>query len=195
MAQPSGDGGSNRIWWIVAAGASAAWILYLTLFLPKTPREGGLSPPALRAPVPPQIAEYDWLARDLNDQPVSFAQFKGKAAFVNVWATWCPPCVAELPSIANLAGNPRLKDVAFVCLSTDESAGTLRTFLRDKKWPMTMRRVTALPQVFLTNGVPATFVIAPDGRIAAMEEGAAQWDDPSAVDFLERLARETPGGP
>ena len=60
--------------------------------------------------------------------------------------------------------------------------------MRDKKWPMTVLRATELPDVFLTDGIPATFLIAPDGRIAASEVGAARWDDPSVVEFLERLA-------
>ena len=96
--------------------------------------------------------------------------------------------MAELPAIATLAANPRLKDVAFVCVSTDESPEVLRRFVRDKKWPMTVLRSTELPDVFLTDGIPATFLIAPDGRIAASEVGAARWDDPSVVEFLERLA-------
>lgn len=188
MTEP--NGGSNRTWWIVAAALAAGWVLYLTLLGPKVPREGPLPRPALQQPPGAPVADYRWVLRDLQDAPVDFARYEGKAVFLNVWATWCAPCVAELPAIANLADNPRLKDVAFVCASTDESAERVQNFLREKRWSMTVLRATALPEVFLTEGIPATFLIAPDGRIAASEVGAAQWDDPAVVDFLERLARQ-----
>ncbi len=67
-------------------------------------------------------ADYDWSLMDLDGQPVSFAKFKGKTVFLNIWATWCGPCVGEMPSIAKLARNPRLQDknIEFVCVSTDD---------------------------------------------------------------------------
>jgi thiol-disulfide isomerase/thioredoxin len=117
------------------------------------------------------------------------ADLRGKVVVIDFWATWCPPCVAELPSIARLAADPRLKEVAFLCVATDESAETVRDFLRDKDWPMTVLHATSLPNVFTTDGIPATFLIAPDGRTVAMEVGAAAWDDPSAVEYLEKLAK------
>ena len=68
-------------------------------------------------------ADYDWSPVDLNDQPVPFSRFKGKTVFLNFWATWCGPCVSEMPSIEELAKNPRLRDknIAFVCVSRDVS--------------------------------------------------------------------------
>jgi thiol-disulfide isomerase/thioredoxin len=125
---------------------------------------------------------------DLDGQPVDFGRFKGKAVFLNIWATWCGPCVQELPSIARLAGNPTLKDVAFVCVSTDDSAEPVKKFLKGKGWPMTVLRATDCPAVFRTEGIPATFLIGPDGRIAASEVGSAEWDDPKVMDLLKKLA-------
>ena len=48
-------------------------------------------------------ADFDWTVLDLEDQPVSFSKFKGKTVFLNFWATWCGPCVREMPSIDSLA--------------------------------------------------------------------------------------------
>jgi thiol-disulfide isomerase/thioredoxin len=178
--------GSGRTWWIIGLGFVLAWGLILMFFGPNQ----GLGTPQLGDGGGAQKAAFDWTLLDLNDAPVDFSQYKGRTVFLTIWATWCPPCVAELPAIATLAENPRLKekDVAFVCVSTDESSAALRRFMRDKNWPMTVLRATELPDVFLTEGIPATFLIAPDGRIAASEVGAARWDDPSVVEFLERLA-------
>jgi len=186
---------SDHIWWIVGIAFVAAWCLYLAFFGPKLP-EGGLAPPRLSPDSAlARPADYGWTLLDLDDNPVEFAKFKGKPVFLNIWATWCPPCVAELPSIANLAANPRVKDVTFICVSTDQSADKVKSFLRDKSWPMTVLRATDLPEVFVTDGIPATFLIAPDGKVAIAEVGSAQWDDPSAVAFLEKLAKQPPVKP
>ncbi len=176
--------GAGRTWWIIGLGFVVAWCLILMFAGPRR----GLGTPRLVDTGVDRPAHFDWKLSDLNDAPVDFARYKGRIVFLNIWATWCPPCVAELPAIATLAANPRLKDVAFICVSTDESSAILRRFMRDKEWPMTILRATELPDVFLTEGIPATFLIAPDGRIAASEVGAARWDDPSVVEFLERLA-------
>ena len=71
---------------------------------------------------------------------MQFSRFKGKTVFLNIWATWCGPCVGEMPSIARLAENPRLKgkNIEFVCVSTDDSTDKVVRFLRGKNWPMTV---------------------------------------------------------
>jgi thiol-disulfide isomerase/thioredoxin len=178
---------SDRSWWIIALVFVAFWVAYLTFFGPRNRRpleESGIDLPA----------EYNWTLEDLNEQPVRFTRFKGKTVFLNIWATWCGPCVGEMPSIARLAENPRLrgKNVEFVCVSTDDSPEPVRRFVRDKDWAMTILRTQSLPPVFSTEGIPATFVIAPGGRIVAAEVGACDWDDPRVVDFLEKTAASAP---
>jgi thiol-disulfide isomerase/thioredoxin len=161
----------------------AFWVLYLGFFGPRNRRP--LEDSATDMP-----AEYNWMIEDLNGQPVSFSQFKGKTVFLNIWATWCGPCVGELPSIAKLAAAPRLKgkDIAFVCVSTDDSIDPVRRFLSKRDWTMTFFRAGDLPPVFATDAIPATFVIDPAGRVVASEVGASDWDDPLVVEFLEKTA-------
>jgi hypothetical protein len=100
-----------------------------------------------------------------------------------------------MPSIARLAENPRFqgKDIQFVCVSVDDSAATVRRFLRDKNWSMTILHAQALPSVFRTDGIPATFVIAPTGRIVAAEVGSNDWEDPRVVEILEKLSSPAKG--
>jgi len=76
--------------------------------------EGDLSPPSLKAPRKALVASYDWNLTDLNGGTVPFSKFRGKTVFLNFWATWCAPCVEELPAISRLADDDRLKDVVFV---------------------------------------------------------------------------------
>ncbi len=173
----------GRVWLIVGIGFAIFWAVCLAVALPG-PRNP-LEDTALSTP-----ASYDWSPIDLNDQPMPFSTFKGKTVFLNFWATWCPPCVQEMPSISKLARNPQLRDknIAFVCISMDASSETIRGYVENKGWPMTILRAENVPPAFYFNGIPATFVIAPDGRIAAFEMGGADWSEPHVVEFLEKLA-------
>jgi len=175
--------GADRSWLIIALVFVLFWAVYLAFFgpRPRGPLEGtGLDRPA----------EYDWSSEDLGGQPVAFSDFKGKTVFLNIWATWCWPCVSEMPSIARLAENPSLqgKNIQFVCVSTDESLDSVRRFVEDKKWPMTILHARSLPPVFRTDAIPSTFIIAPDGRIVAAQVGSSDWDDPQVVQLLEKTA-------
>ena len=168
-----------------ALGFLAFWFVYLTFFGPKRParlENSGMSEPAA----------YDWTVLDLEDRPVSFSQFKGKPIFLNFWATWCGPCVHEMPSIDSLARDPRLqgKSIEFLCVSTDDDSETVRQFLKGRNLGMTFLRVKdgKIPPVFYSEGIPATFLITPDGRIAASEIGSADWHEPRVIEFLEKLA-------
>jgi thiol-disulfide isomerase/thioredoxin len=173
---------------VVALAFVVFWVAYLTFFGPRNRRP--LENAAIDLP-----AVYDWSLEDLDERPVSFGKFKGKTLFLNIWATWCGPCVGEMPSIARLAENPRLKgkNIEFVCVSTDDSAAKVRQFLSDKNWSMTILRAQSLPAVFRTDGIPATFVIAPSGRIVGAEVGSNEWDDPRVVEILEKLSSPAKG--
>ena len=162
--------------------------MYLAFFGPRSP-----------APVAEELGDERAGPLRLDDpgprrQAGVFERFKGKAVFLNFWATWCGPCIREMPSIARLADDPRLagKGVAFVCVSTDEFDRRRRHFLQGRPWHMSYFRAERVPSVFYSEGIPTTFIIAPDGRIAAFEVGAADWDRPEVVALLEKLAAEVP---
>ncbi len=173
----------DRSWLIIALVFLGFWVVYLTFFAPGNRRP-------LESSGIDQPADYNWKLEDLREQPVPFSRFKGKTVFLNIWATWCGPCVGEMPSIARLAENSRLKgkNIEFVCVSTDDSTDTVVRFVRDKNWPMTVLRAQSLPPVFHTEAIPATYIITPGGRIVAAEVGANDWDRTDVVAFLEKAA-------
>src|SRR5437899_925247 len=133
----------DRTWLYIVVVFVIFWTLYLIFYSPrrrKVLENSGMSQPA----------DYDWSLLDLDDRPVPFSRFKGKALFMNVWATWCGPCVGEMPSIARLAEEPRLrgKNIEFVCVSTDDSSDRVRRFLEGRNWKMTFLRAETLPMIF-----------------------------------------------
>ncbi len=191
--EPQGDSGWIR-WGILGLGLSVVWVAYMALFGPTVDSLDRLAVPGLVGTGSKQPVDWTWTVLDLNDKPVPFAQFQGKTIVLNLWATWCQPCRREMPSLAALAANAEIqaKGVEVVCMATDESSEPVRQYLARKPWPMTFLRATGLPSAFLSDGIPATFVIAPDGRIAATELGPARWDDPAVIEFLKQLAASKP---
>lgn len=179
---------SNRAGLLVG-GVLLAWVLYLAFFGPRGIPAGPLPAPQLTDGTHGR-AVYDWRLQDMTGKEHAFGSFQGKAVFLNRWATWCPPCVAEMPSIASLARSSRLKNVAFVLVS-DEPPDVIQAFAKRKALDLPLYHVDPrdLPSVFDSEGIPATFLIAPDGRVAVRHIGSAQWDHPEVVDFLEGLSQ------
>ena len=181
---PAPSSKSDRTWWIVGLGLVLLWVLYLRFFGPKAPTGAPPLEPLARE----VYADYGWKVVDLDDKPVDLSRYKGRTVVLNVWATWCAPCVSEMPSIAKLAEEPRLKDVVFLCVSVDETTEAVRHFLQGKNWKMTILRAQEPPpSVLQSPALPVTFLIGPDGKIATAVEGGAEWDDPAVVAFLEKL--------
>lgn len=178
--------------WLTIAGISLVWFAFIYFVGPKLRPSGSFGDQKVRYP-----ASYDWTLYDLENKVVPFDRFKGKAIFLNIWATWCPPCVAEMPSIARLAENPRLKDkgIEFICVATDESASDVSRFIQGKNWGMTVLRAESIPGPYLSEGIPATYAISPEGVVVGAVVGSSDWDTPEVVEFLEKLAApesETP---
>ena len=170
---------SRRTWWAIGLGFALIWIVLLAVFLPKIEQEKAGTP-----------ADYSWKLRDLKDASVELSKYKGKPIFLNVWATWCDPCIKEMPSIARLAANPRLKDMVFLCVAKDEEIEPVRQFLRDKDWKMTFLWSPDVPPFYATDGIPATFVISADGRVVFAQVGSAEWDVPETIERLEQTIDE-----
>ena len=186
---------TGRYRWVAAfLGLAVLWTAYLALFGPRDD-PGGLPAPGLAGTGLSEPADFAWKLTDAQGKPVDFAQFRGRPIVLNLWATWCPPCRAEMPALARLTFNPKLKELnaAVVCVSVDRSIDALQDFLEAKPHPMTMLHANSVPGIFQTDGIPATFIIDPAGRIVATETGAARWDDPSVVTFLAGLKAAGPG--
>lgn len=177
----------NRRGLYLALAAVAAWGIYLAFAAPQMSGRR-LGPPALSAPARTTQANYQWSLTDLEGRKVDFGEFRGRTVFLNIWASWCPPCQAEMPSIVNLAQNPEMKDVSFVLVGSGDSPAALRKFVESSpgmlQAPLRLLVASESNPSFETEGIPATFVIAPDGTVALEHVGAAQWDSPEVVRFL-----------
>jgi thiol-disulfide isomerase/thioredoxin len=146
--------------------------------------ESILQPP----PFPTQTRmDYNWRVQGLDGKEFDLGKTKGKVIFLNFWATWCPPCVAEMPSIQRLYDKIKSEGIDFICVS-DESRTKVSKFLKEKGFTFPIYTLTGeKPQVLKTRGIPATFIISPDGQIVFKHVGGAKWDDKTSVDFIKKI--------
>ncbi|WP_276499442.1 TlpA family protein disulfide reductase [Pontibacter litorisediminis] len=129
---------------------------------------------------------------DLQGKQVAFESLKGKVVFLNIWATWCPPCIAEMPHIQKLYDKVGSDKIAFVMLSVDEGGMEKVKKFVDKKdytFPVYMP-ASQFPQEFYSNAIPTTFIISPEGKIVAKQEGMADYNTPEVVEFLQGMVKK-----
>jgi thiol-disulfide isomerase/thioredoxin len=133
-------------------------------------------------------ANYDVNLVSLDGEPTSLADFKGKTIFMNMWATWCPPCLAEMPFIQNLYDEMGNESVAFVMISVDDTDDVVREFIRSKGYSLPVYRLAGpMPDPYTSNALPTTYVISPDGMLATVHAGMANYDSDEFKSFLRSL--------
>ncbi|MEH6406802.1 MAG: TlpA disulfide reductase family protein [Leeuwenhoekiella sp.] len=117
----------------------------------------------------------------------SLADFKGKVIFMNFWATWCPPCVAEMPSIAKL--HKEMGDeVAFVMLSFDQDFDKAKDFNKRKGYGLPIYAPASnLPEMYQSSALPTTYIIDASGKLVLTHKGMADYRDPEFRQFLNSL--------
>ena len=136
-----------------------------------------------------QPVPYNIPLLKLNGEKENVKDFAGKVVFVNLWATWCPPCIAEMPSIHKLYAQVDTSQIKFVMLSLDEDIEKAKKFINRKDYTFPVYTPqAALPSDFATNSIPTTFVIAPNGKIVMRKEGMAKYNTTEFKKFLEDLS-------
>jgi thiol-disulfide isomerase/thioredoxin len=154
---------------------------------------GYFLPTAVPAPQPLGPARYDLPLRTLDGKSLSLAQFRGKVLFLNVWASWCPPCRGEMPGIDQLYRETG-DQVAFVLLSVDDNRKRLDHYLAQKGYQLPVYLPdSALGPPYQTQSIPATFLIDHRGQIVLRHEGALDYTTPAFRALLASLVAAAQG--
>jgi thiol-disulfide isomerase/thioredoxin len=139
---------------------------------------GYLLPTTTPAFGPVEAARYDLPLRTLDGKSLSLEAFRGKVIFLNVWASWCPPCRGEMPGIDQLYRETG-GQVAFVLLSVDENRQQLDHYLARKGYQLPVYLSdSTLAAPYRTQSIPATFLINRQGQIVFRHEGALDFTTP-----------------
>ena len=133
-----------------------------------------------------KVSYSSWKLRDLKGNELNFANTKGKVVFVNLWATWCPPCIAEFQNIQDLYND--YNDEVFFLLVSNESPNTIQKFLDKKGYDIPIfNPLTNYPDEFNSRSIPRTYIIDKEGFIVVDKKGAANWNSEKIRNQLNNL--------
>ncbi len=120
--------------------------------------------------------EINWQLTNLEGSAVNFKDFKGKVIFLNFWATWCGPCIGEMPGIQKLYDKYKdNENIEFVIVS-NENFSTVNSFIKKKGFTFTVYTSQYKnPEIFSSNSIPVTYIISKIGKIKVKETGAVNW--------------------
>ncbi len=133
-------------------------------------------------------ADFNLIVKDLDGNLINMNDYKGKVIFLNFWATWCMPCVAELPSINKLY-NQFKDDVAFLLIS-NESLEKVKRYHTKKEYDVPFHIIDEagkIPNLYYHESIPYTLIINKNGKIIKTSVGAEDWDDEDFINELKEL--------
>ena len=133
-------------------------------------------------------------ALDLSGKPVRLSDFRGKVVVLNFWATWCPPCKEETPSLNHLHKYIQARNGVVLGVAADEDPDVYQKFLRDEnvvfptyRDPATKNNSSPIALSYGTSIIPETYIIDRRGKIARKLIGFQQWDSPAMLAYLDSL--------
>jgi thiol-disulfide isomerase/thioredoxin len=128
---------------------------------------------------------------DENGHALTLSSLKGKVVFINFWATWCPPCIAEMPGINSLAEKLKSnKDVQFVTVDVDHNFKKSRSFLQKHHLTLPLYQATVpIPPEMLGEAIPTTIIIDKTGKMVFRLEGGADYGNSKVEAYLTKLSK------
>jgi peroxiredoxin len=139
---------------------------------------------------PPRIGEAapDFSLQD-STRTVALHDLKGKVVVLNFWATWCPPCVEEMPSLVQMQSRLKDKGVTVLAVSLDVDENAYKKFLKDHNVDLLAVRDPNQKSntLYGTFKYPETYIIDRDGKVRRKFIGAVDWNQPEIVAYLSRM--------
>ncbi len=169
-------------------------VFLLLFFIPNTrglmqiflTRIFSFSPTTIAVEKRPAIQSYNWKLHGVNTESINFESTKGKVILLNFWATWCPPCIAEMPSLQDLYDDYKDK-VAFIFLS-NEVDEDLYKFMNQKSYEYPIyRSLSEYPKPLVSKSIPGTYLIDKKGNIVIDKVGAANWNSDKVRETIDKL--------
>ena len=138
-----------------------------------------------------RLAPAGMTFRKENGELLNLSENKGKVYFINFWASWCPPCRAEMPSINNLASKIENKDkISFIMVDVDNKMDASVKYM--KKYSFNLQvysSVSPIPEQIFNGTLPTTLIIGPHGNIVFHHTGMADYNTTEMINFLNTLSR------
>ena len=148
-----------------------------------------ISPSVVKEEKRTSLDSYNWRLQDIEDVQVNFNTSENNIVLINFWATWCPPCIAEMPSLHKLYDDYKDKiDFYFV---SNETVEVLTEFLKNNNYSFEVHTpVSQYPEAFDVSSIPRTFLIDKNGNIVIDKTGAANWNSDKVRATIDNLLKD-----
>ncbi len=183
VSQPSGLPGSTHVSGPTAWSFAGLDPLYTAL--------------GMRRPAEPAAAP-DFTLLTLDGRPAQLREFRGKLVLLNFWATWCAPCLQEMPSMERLYQTFKQTDFVLLAVSMDhQGEGVARPFVDNLKlnFPILLDNTLEVSRQYSVRGLPTSYLIDPDGLLIGVVIGARDWYKTEAKALIAGLLRQLPVPP
>ena len=135
----------------------------------------------------------DLKIKNLKGEPINLESLKGKLVILNVWATWCTPCIREIPQLAELQKKLAGTNIELVGVSIDANPAEVEGFLKKQKqtdFKTWFDPTTSVEAVMPMEVVPTSFLLDAKGNLIGYLPGFLPWDDPTILPFLKELEKK-----
>jgi peroxiredoxin len=125
---------------------------------------------------------------ELDGKTIKLSDYKGKTIILNVWATWCKPCIKEFPSLEVLQNNLDPNEYALL-FASDEEVKRINKFIEKNSYDLNFISLVSSPESLGIYSLPTTFIIGKDGKILLIETGSKDWGSPESIQEIKNLSK------
>jgi thiol-disulfide isomerase/thioredoxin len=160
-----------------------AWLAACAV-APSAHGEAGALAPVAGLPAAPSL-----VLPDLDDRKVDLAALHGRVVLVNFWATWCPPCRKEFPSLGRLQKLFKPAEVTVLAVNVGEEVDAAFSFAGTVNFPILLDRDSSAMRRWPVRGLPTTYIVDKSGRLALRAVGGREFDDPAVIAQIRELLK------
>ncbi len=140
------------------------------------------------------ISASDFILENMDEEKVKLSDYHGKVILINFWATWCPPCVREMPSMERLHQKIGAENFKVIAINQMEDADQVFAFTGQLETDLTFEILfdtqSKVSQAYAVNGLPTTYLIDKKGKIRYRAVGGREFDHPEVIKTIKQLAAE-----
>jgi thiol-disulfide isomerase/thioredoxin len=161
-------------------------LMKIGLFQPDMPKVSGNE--KITSSLLPEDKEI--LLRNVDGTIFDLSAQKGKVIFINFWATWCPPCIAEMPSINRLYQKFKNNgNILFIMVDVDNNFDKSNAFMKKKGFALPVyTQVNDIPAKYFSGTLPTTVILDKSGKLVFHHEGVADYSNSEVADFIKKLS-------